>query len=194
VAVTASDSPLLAGNTKQTTAKGTINVVDVNDLPPVFDAVSYTASIDETTADTVYPVVVKDFSSAISDADCSFSLADLTLTITAGKTSVFGIDGMKVVLNGELDYESYTAGSTEALKLEISDGKRQASADFSVTVRNVNDVKPTCSGKLVADRPYGSGKQKRPELFPGLVRRSGLRRAGLQSGPHLHHLYDRKLR
>ena len=118
ITITASDGSL---NSSQ---NFTIQVVDVNEVPTNITLSSTT--IDENAA----------IGTVIADLSCNDPDGDF-ITYTVNDTTNFEISGSQLLSKEQFDFETK---ATYNITITASDGTDSTSADFTITVNNVNEV------------------------------------------------------
>lgn len=135
IVVMARDLGRVNAQTSSTTV--TIQVQDVNDNLPVFDALqvfSVKVREDSPPGTQVVPVYVTD--------DDSGTNAQVTLSLLEpyGDESLFGFHGNNLIVTGSLDYETHTS---YILHVKAEDmGGLSATKVFNITVVDINDENP----------------------------------------------------
>ncbi|XP_059167708.1 cadherin-23-like [Physella acuta] len=117
----------------------TVTVTDVNDMWPVFNPRTYSASPAESvsTGTAVTPVTA-------TDGDTTAAYHTITYTITSGNTgAVWSIDNTGAVkTTAALDYETVTSYN---LVIQASDGSHSVTANYVISVTPVNEYDPVFS-------------------------------------------------
>ena len=131
-----------------TTARVTVNVLDVNDNAPVLTAPQTTASLVEQTAaapiDTGITFTVSDVDTNTLFSASDFAVSDAVSGVTDPRFAVVA-DGnnwkLQLKEGATLDYENPDDQSI-ALMVKVNDGIYSDEVEVTVTLRDINDVAP----------------------------------------------------
>lgn len=114
-----------------------ITVTDINDNTPECETMSFTVSIEESTAEGT---VLQLFN--CSDKDSS-SFGSLSYTLVSGNLSVFELSSNVLQLKSVIDFESGT--DSFDIKVMVSDGTHDINVTGTVVIVDVNEAEPIFS-------------------------------------------------
>lgn len=148
------DSPV----SRSATVSVSIEVLDVNDLVPVFNQTLYTAAIAENLPvnSTVLQVFASDGDSTTVNSGISYQLQAIESAMGSGDSPLspiqsplpFRIDATSgaITLDESLDFESTREYTFRVLALDSGSPSLTGTAEVTVTVNDVNDNEPRFTG------------------------------------------------
>ena len=148
------DSPV----SRSATVSVSIEVLDVNDLVPVFNETLYTATIAENLPvdSTVLQVFATDGDSTAVNSEITYQIQAIESAVGSGDSPLsptqpplpFRIDTISgaILLDGSLDFESTTEYNFRVLARDSGSPSLTGMAEVTVTVDDVNDNEPRFIG------------------------------------------------
>ena len=132
----------------------TVNVLDVNDEPPIFTEMNYQATVPETTSETPRPATGF-YSVTCTDLDSDDSAISY---FTVSDSSPFLVDSSsgELTLTEDLDYETTTSYTFTVGCSDNGDPSLNSTATVDVIVSSVNEHDPVIQPPPVSVIPEGA--------------------------------------